>query len=148
MTALRTLADIAIRPLARLAGSIRFAVRGDGPKGSGAHAIALTPDGKIVLVRLRYAPGWRLPGGGRAEGESLTEVAVRELTEEIGMTDHGSVRPLPAIDPSLVLVEGVTYIPRRWSWEVERITESDLDSPPSDMSPVARRWIAAFRRLE
>jgi ADP-ribose pyrophosphatase YjhB (NUDIX family) len=144
MTALRTLADIAVRPLASLAGSVRFAVRGDGPKGSGAHAVALTPDGRIILVRLRYAPGWRLPGGGRAEGESLADVALRELTEEIGMTGHGDVRPLTAIDPSLVLVEDVAFKPHRWSWEVERVIAADPAQLPADLAPVARRWLAAF----
>ena len=36
------------------------------PKTYGAHAVALTPEGTVVLVRLWYAPGWRLPGGGRS----------------------------------------------------------------------------------
>ena len=35
------------------------------PRTFGAHALALTPERRIVLVKLRYAPGWRLPGGGR-----------------------------------------------------------------------------------
>ena len=35
------------------------------PRTFGAHALALTPARKVILVRLRYAPGWRLPGGGR-----------------------------------------------------------------------------------
>jgi len=36
------------------------------PRTFGAHALALTPERKLILVRLRYAPGWRLPGGGMA----------------------------------------------------------------------------------
>ena len=32
------------------------------PRTYGAHALALTPERKIVLVKLRYAAGWRLPG--------------------------------------------------------------------------------------
>ena len=149
MTMARRLADFAIRPLATAANTIRRRLSRRGKvAGSGGHAIALTRDGRIVLVKLRYAPGWRLPGGGRGDGESLHDVALRELREEIGMTSHGPVRPLPAIDPSLVLVEQVAYKPRRWSWEVERIVEADLDSLPPDTSPMVRRWIAASRRLE
>ena len=64
------------------------------------------------------------------------------------MTSHGAVRPLPEIDRSLVLVETVTYVAPRWSWEVERIVEADLDALPPGMSPLFRRWIVAFRRLE
>ena len=36
------------------------------PRTFGAHALALTPERKLILVKLRYASGWRLPGGGRA----------------------------------------------------------------------------------
>src|SRR3954467_14746374 len=62
------------------------------PRTFGAHALALTPEGKAILVRLRYAPGWRLPGGGRAEHEDPRDAVLRELREEIGMTSHGDVR--------------------------------------------------------
>ena len=141
------LADAALRPIATAANLLRRALR---PRlrssGSGAHAIALTPEGKIVLVKLRYAPGWRLPGGGRAEGEKLDEVALRELQEEIGMTGHGAVHPLAEVDRSLILVEDVTYRPRRWSWEVEQVIEADPASLPRDLAPVARRWITALGR--
>ena len=41
------------------------------PRTYGAHAIALTPKRKLILVKLRYAPGWRVPGGGRKDGEYL-----------------------------------------------------------------------------
>ena len=40
------------------------------PNVSGAHAVALTPERKLILVKLRYAYGWRPPGGGRSAGES------------------------------------------------------------------------------
>ena len=46
----------------------------------------------MILVKLRYAPGWRLPGGGRADDEDPCEAALRELREEIGMTAHGKAR--------------------------------------------------------
>ena len=54
------------------------------PRTFGAHALALTPERKIVLVKLRYAPGWRLPGGGRGEHEDPRDAVLRELREEIG----------------------------------------------------------------
>ena len=56
------------------------------PRTFGAHALAFTPEGRIILVRLRYAPGWRLPGGGRSEREDPKHAVLRELREEIGMT--------------------------------------------------------------
>jgi 8-oxo-dGTP pyrophosphatase MutT (NUDIX family) len=124
------------------------------PRTFGAHGIALTPERKIVLVRLRYAPGWRIPGGGRGANEDAEAAALRELGEEIGMTGHGRVRLAceleEAVDykrdfAAIVIVEDVRYRPRRWSWEVERVGEFDLDRLPSDLSAPTRSWIAALR---
>jgi len=111
----------------------------------GVHALALTPERRIVLVRLRYAPGWRLPGGGLDAGESLELAALRELREEIGMIAHGDVRHgLGDPDPVLI-VEDVRYLPPAWSWEVEAIMEAPTDALPKDMASVASRWIRAVR---
>ncbi len=147
MRGLRLFIDIAIRPIATAANRLRRALRPRSRStGSGAHAIALTTEGRIILVKLRYAPGWRLPGGGRAEGERLHDVALRELREEVGMTGHGAVRALAEVDPSLIIVENVLYSPPRWSWEIEQVIEADRDNLPCDLAPVARRWIAALER--
>ena len=111
----------------------------------GVHAVALTPERRIILIRLRYAPGWRLPGGGVARGESLELAALRELREEIGMTAHGEVRDgLGDPDPVLI-VDDVHYRAPVWSWEVEAIMEAPIGSLPNGMAGVAIRWIAAVR---
>ena len=124
------------------------------PRTFGAHALALTPERKLILVRLRYAPGWRLPGGGRDEDEDPRDAVLRELREEIGMTSHGRVRLAGELEQqpyfkrdlaSLLVVEDVRYSTPRWSWEVERITEAPLDDLPMDMAPVAAEWVAAIR---
>jgi len=124
------------------------------PRTFGAHALALTPERKVILVKLRYAPGWRLPGGGRSEHEHPREAVLRELREEIGMTSHGAVRPAAELDESvdhkrdlsaLFVVEDVTYRPPRWSWEVERVMEAPLDHLPPHLSRPAERWIDAVR---
>ncbi|HWJ38989.1 MAG TPA: NUDIX domain-containing protein [Sphingomicrobium sp.] len=121
------------------------------PRTFGAHAFALTPAHKLILVRLRYAPGWRLPGGGRRAGEEPVDAALRELREEVGMTSHGSVRTAAQLEQypdfrrdlvSLVVVEDVTYSPR-WCLEIERVIEVPLDQLPNDIAPVARAWIDA-----
>lgn len=124
------------------------------PRTFGAHALALTPEGKIILVRLRYAPGWRLPGGGREEREDPRDAVLRELREEIGMTGHGEVRLACELEEatdfkrdlaSLLVVRDVRYAPRRWSWEVEQIMEAPLDALPADLSPRMADWIAAVK---
>ncbi len=123
------------------------------PRTFGAHALALTPDRKLILVKLRYAPGWRLPGGGRDKSEDAVEAGLRELREEIGMTDHGKVQRAAELEQrpdrrrdlvSLMVVEDVRYSPR-WSWEIEQVAEFPVDKLPSDLASVAREWIAALR---
>ena len=120
----------------------------------GAHALPLTPEGRIVLVRLRYAPGWRLPGGRRGRDEDPKDAALRELREEIGLKSHGEVTYACDLEEpmgrrrdcmSLVLVRDVIYAPRRWSLEVEAVREATLDALLEDMAPVAERWIARLR---
>ena len=126
------------------------------PKTLGAHAIALTPAGKVVLVKLRYAPGWRVPGGGRAADEPAVEAALRELGEEIGMTGHGEARLARDFEElsdfrrdsaSLVIVRDVEYRPRRWSWEVESVREFELGALGDDISPQTLRWLQEVRAL-
>ena len=121
------------------------------PRTYGAHALALTPERKLVLVKLRYARGWRFPGGGRHPHETAEQAGLRELTEEIGMTAHGRVRLACELEQrvdfkrdctALLVVEDVHYRPR-WSWEVELVREFPIDALPDDMAPGSRDWIAA-----
>ena len=122
------------------------------PRTFGAHGVAFTSEGRLVLVKLWYAPGWRLPGGGRDPNESPVEAALRELREEIGMISHGDAVPAGELDEeidfkrdtsSLVIVRDVAYRPKRWSWEVESVREFGMDDLPPDLSPQTRRWLKA-----
>jgi 8-oxo-dGTP pyrophosphatase MutT (NUDIX family) len=123
------------------------------PRTYGAHALAFTPRGKLILVKLRYAAGWRFPGGGRHPGEPAEDAALRELQEEIGMTSHGRVRFAcefeQAVDfkqdsAALLIVEDVTYSPG-WTWEIEEVAEFSIDALPPDAAPVTLRWIELVR---
>ena len=120
------------------------------PRTFGAHALALTPDGKVdprqAPLRAGLAPAGRRP----REDEDPRDAVLRELREEIGMTAHGAVRfgarAREAADfkrdlASLLVVEDVRYRPPRWSWEIERIMEAPLDDLPADLSPrTAAGW--------
>lgn len=126
------------------------------PTTYGVHAIPLTPQGRIVLVKLTYASGWRLPGGGRKVDEAPEEAVVRELREEIGMLAHGAIRHVYDFrhEPdfrrgvaALFVVPDVAYRPPRWSLEIEDVREFAPDALPNDLALIARRQIADARDL-
>lgn len=123
------------------------------PRTRGAHAVAVTPEGRIVLVRLRYVSGWLFPGGGIHPGEDPAAAALRELREEIGLTHHDEIRfafeeeaqiSFRRDHSTFFIVTGARYTPA-WSWEVEAITECDPASPPPGLSPRAARWLKRAR---
>ena len=124
------------------------------PRTYGAHAIALTRKRKLVLVKLRYAHGWRLPGGGRKPNEYAQAAVIRELREEIGMIAYGRVRLACELEESvdfkrdlatILIVEDVRYRPHRWSWEVEQVGEFALDALPADTAQTTLRWLGALQ---
>lgn len=124
------------------------------PAIDGAHGIAVTPGGAIVLVKMRYARGWHLPGGGRKKGESARDNVLRELREEIGMTGYSDlqlarttqdIRDFRRDTASVFIVWDVTYRPARWSLEIEEVMEADLARLPVDISLRALGWIASVR---
>jgi len=114
------------------------------PQTHGVSAIPLTPEGKVVMVKLTYAKGWRLPGGGRKADEDPEAAILRELREEIGLTAYGEIRHLDVFEERpdrkhdtrhLYLVTGVAYTPRR-SIEIDDIREF----APEEVPEKSRKW--------
>lgn len=115
------------------------------PEARGVHAIPLTPEGRLILVRLTYARGWRLPGGGLGRGEHPRAAVLRELREEIGLIAHAEPEPLGEFHHSpdfrrgiatLFLVRDVAYVPPAWSLEIEEVREVPLDALPDDLPEI------------
>lgn len=51
----------------------------------GTRTAVLAEDGRVLLVRHSYAPGWMFPGGGVNRGETVFTAAAREVREETGI---------------------------------------------------------------
>lgn len=127
-----------------LHGLRRLLWKVSGPGRAGVHAVPLTRQGKVVLVLLTYAPGWRLPGGGHKRGEAPEAAMLRELREEIGLVAHGAIERLEDMKPAsaltgdssaFFLVRDIVYRPRR-SLEVEEVREFDPQRLPDEVT----RW--------
>lgn len=152
MTPPRPLVRVAVTGFQMLRRLFWFVAR---PPSRGVLAVPVTPEGRVVLVRLTYDKGWHLPGGGRKKDEDPRNAILRELREEIGLESHGEVVPLGAFGhrpdrrrgtSDLFLVRDVRYAFSR-SLEIEEAGEFPPDAPPDGLKPLSARKLAEARPL-
>lgn len=145
---MRALVRLAMTALQQLRRAWWFLAR---PATRGVQAAVFTTAGKVVLVRHSYAPGWRLPGGGVKRSETPEAAALRELKEEIGLSEWGEIRHVLDFDHrpdfrrgtgTLFRLDGARYAPRR-SLEIEEIAEFDPADLPAEATGLTRRLVAA-----
>jgi 8-oxo-dGTP pyrophosphatase MutT (NUDIX family) len=121
------------------------------PTAMGVAALVLDDQGRVLLVRHSYNPGWRLPGGGVGRGEPPAAAVLRELQEEVGLaggsTSFVSLHSCRAGWASAVValyrVTGgcVNFRP---NLEIREICFADPRHPPDGTTPATRRRLSEF----
>ena len=116
------------------------------PMNVGAAAI-VEQAGRIVQVRQSYQSGWLLPGGGGGRGEPPAFAVIRELEEEIGLTQSAPPLLFGVFVRRWLWVTNVTLIYRvrdavftfKPNWEIREVKLVDPANPPPGTHPATRR---------
>ena len=120
------------------------------PAAFGVNAVVEGADGRVLLVRHTYMPHWHLPGGGVDPGEPPADAIVRELREEIGLTESAAPELIGIFTRRLVWIGNVIALYRvrdakfafKPNHEIAEILMADPASLPDDVAPGAKRRLA------
>lgn len=96
------------------------------------HLMTVTDAGRVIVCR--STQGWRfLPGGTREPGESLTELAERELREEAGARMNGQLRVFAShVADSRAAAPYRPHLPHPRSYWAYAVTAAEIVSPPTN----------------
>ncbi len=117
----------------------------------GVQCCLIDSDGRIMLVRHGYRPGWHFPGGGIEKQEPALDALERELSEEVGVTLDATPQ-LVGPFANFKYFRGdhvLLYVARDWTqtrqpnpnFEIAEIKRFSSDKLPGDIHPPTRERI-------
>lgn len=116
------------------------------PWDVGAAAI-VEQGGRVVLVRHSYKSGWLFPGGAVERGEAPASAIIRELQEEIGLTQSAPPQLVGVFTRRRLWATNLILLYRvreavfvfRPNWEIRELRLADPANPPEGTGPAIRR---------
>lgn len=122
------------------------------PKTYGSRAIVLH-ENNILLVKNINVNYWSLPGGKIDSGESPAQCILRELKEELNLSELNITYNLGEYtsnregkrDTIYIFVIKLTSPTFQRQWELEDAQWFDMDNLPSNMSPAGLRRIKEYK---
>lgn len=115
----------------------------------GVRGVVVDAEGRVLLVRHTYTPGWHFPGGGIEKRETAVLSMQRELKEEAGIeVARSAIRLLSVHANHTFFPNDHVLVYRIDDWtqgqptsrgEIAEVRFVDPLMPPEDVSPGTRR---------
>ena len=122
------------------------------PLTLGVKGLVFDKQGRVLLVKHTYQPGWHIPGGKVEKGESLVEAMLRELREEVGIDLSASAKKLFSVYANFgeyksdhvamfVINDVATPVLKPRPFEIEQSGFFSPDNLPAGTTPATIRRI-------
>lgn len=116
----------------------------------GVRGVALDAQGRVMLVRHTYTPGWHLPGGGVERDETVEQAMRKEFAEEAGIEPTGALHLVGLYlnasfrgdHVALFRAEAWRPCPPDSEGEIAERAFFSVDALPPDTRPYVRRRLA------